>query len=1533
MAEGRGPIKVGTGYVEIIPKILQKDVEELRKKVTGEMAKIGLSASREISKGVKEGLAGLPKETEKQAKKAKAAVEAEAVDSAKTLKKIEKQITKEFGEEAGKRFKAYRKLEQDKQKLLEETSAETRTALKETVRQEERAAKERQTAAERLERERRKLQVQTQQEHDRIEREKRVEEEKQAKLALAAQREALRQQVAAQREAVRQQVATLREQAAAQRAVLQDGIADQQRRMAQLRDGIRDINRNINSTNTTTQSYFTRTGTSLKRVGTWFDQVGVSINEAGNILTTRFLAPLATAGAALTAIGVESADKRLLGQLGLSSAGVSKSVSAKQMSNIQNYAINTPFSIDVMHEYQMKLIRSVAGADKNWYSKDAGTRTRAANGAANKTTDLIMAIGDSMARAGNLSPQQFQRAMYAMDMIMDMDRAPTKNVKQLAAASGMPASELAQLLGFDNAQKMWKVVGTPASKGGGVSGTQIMNAMLNYWNPEEYKGRQTGDGSIGSAAAMTSETITGRLQQMKERASFELGNLFVQEGKGGQYEYTGLGQKIMGKKVPVYKTDPRDGSTSITGYRNEGGILNQVQGMAKKWAPKVDDFLGKFLDSTSHFISVIDKAATWIDNSGLSNLAGPVADFLLKWGPLILAVGLLSKVIGKAVGLVGRAFEPAAALVRGGVRATEGARNIRSQRRAARDARNEARDNGSSRRDARQAGRDAYRQQRTTNRNGDSRTAGRRVLDGVMGRDSREQDGQRQIRALEDQMREARDEAARLRDELRETNRESMRQITAALAGNGNNSVQGAATQAQSAVNQIQTQAQQANNTSLEQLRQELEKVHKAATDAVSELGKTHAKVNGLDAANLNKVTAEVNNLKDAAQSAGKEITSDNTRIGNLNGKNVSGVTVSVRDLTQEARRAADQIGDGAMSSSTSGRVANLNKRRLTDIIQEFKKLTDGADDAYKKVGQGTGAGSLAGRVGLLNGRSLKDITKRVKDLADALDKAKGKAEGLDISLESISKKSPGSGGSSSSDSGKKKKKSARGGPVTQSDVSRYGVLPGYSPWVDNIPAILSPGESVLRPEVTSAIGESTINSWNALAVRGKISRHARGTGGGGKFDLDQIKELLKLQDIAPIGTAMLKTMGLDGTSDPLGGDLQGGILRTGDHSAGIGGSVAATKFRGIYDWMTEDVYSVLKKVPSLIGQAAGVLGGALNPVLGDYFWDDVWKGSGNVVDRGGKYLGDVFSMKTLSSVWDNLWGGVTDSLGSIWDTVSNPIDAFSNVFGDLGDIVSDSYNNLIDMVETVKEIKDSPLGYAGRVASGFMDNAQEAMPNLKGLFDFDKGAKVSADLPDMSASLGGPGKGSGAEKWKAVAAQALSMLGLSPTAIGTVLHRIQLESGGNPNIVNRSDINWTNGTPSVGLMQVIGPTYKAYAGMFKDTGPFSYGTSVNPLANIYAGLNYATHRYGANWQSVLAGNKGYATGTLSASPGLALVGEKGRELVSFGGGERVFNNEDTEGLLNGKKYEIHVHEARTEPTPQAVLRALQTAEALYTTL
>jgi phage-related protein/SLT domain-containing protein len=147
---------------------------------------------------------------------------------------------------------------------------------------------------------------------------------------------------------------------------------------------------------------------------------------------------------------------------------------------------------------------------------------------------------------------------------------------------------------------------------------------------------------------------------------------------------------------------------------------------------------------------------------------------------------------------------------------------------------------------------------------------------------------------------------------------------------------------------------------------------------------------------------------------------------------------------------------------------------------------------------------------------------------------------------------------------------------------------------------------------------------------------------------------------------------------------------------------------------------------------------------------------------------------------------------------------------------------------------------------------------------------------------------GAGVAQWAPQIRQALQLLGQSSGWLGTVERRMNQESGGNPTAVNRNDINWQNGTPSVGLMQVIGPTFKANAGQFRNSGPFMYGTSTAALPNIYAGLNYALHRYG----SLTALNRpgGYDQGGL-LQPGATLaVNKTGRP-------ERVLSADHTAQL------------------------------------
>ncbi|MCQ4041388.1 LysM peptidoglycan-binding domain-containing protein [Streptantibioticus rubrisoli] len=72
-------------------------------------------------------------------------------------------------------------------------------------------------------------------------------------------------------------------------------------------------------------------------------------------------------------------------------------------------------------------------------------------------------------------------------------------------------------------------------------------------------------------------------------------------------------------------------------------------------------------------------------------------------------------------------------------------------------------------------------------------------------------------------------------------------------------------------------------------------------------------------------------------------------------------------------------------------------------------------------------------------------------------------------------------------------------------------------------------------------------------------------------------------------------------------------------------------------------------------------------------------------------------------------------------------------------------------------------------------------------------------------------------------------------------IHRnIMRESSGNPNAINNWDSNAAAGHPSIGLLQVIQPTFNTY---------HVAGTSWNiydPVANITAACNYAAHRYGS---------------------------------------------------------------------------------------
>lgn len=152
-------------------------------------------------------------------------------------------------------------------------------------------------------------------------------------------------------------------------------------------------------------------------------------------------------------------------------------------------------------------------------------------------------------------------------------------------------------------------------------------------------------------------------------------------------------------------------------------------------------------------------------------------------------------------------------------------------------------------------------------------------------------------------------------------------------------------------------------------------------------------------------------------------------------------------------------------------------------------------------------------------------------------------------------------------------------------------------------------------------------------------------------------------------------------------------------------------------------------------------------------------------------------------------------------------------------------------------------------------------------------GSLGASDI-DKNASFGASGGavvagqyGSSVEKWRSTVNSALNKLGIYSLAnANRTLYQMKTESNGNPNAINNWDINAKNGTPSKGLMQVIDPTFRAYA-----RSPYNKNIW-DPMSNILASMRYALSRYG----SLAAAYRGvgYENGGLVSQDGLYRMGE-----------------------------------------------------------
>ncbi|MGJ3559634.1 transglycosylase SLT domain-containing protein [Streptomyces sp. INA 01156] len=682
-------------------------------------------------------------------------------------------------------------------------------------------------------------------------------------------------------------------------------------------------------------------------------------------------------------------------------------------------------------------------------------------------------------------------------------------------------------------------------------------------------------------------------------------------------------------------------------------------------------------------------------------------------------------------------------------------------------------------RDTRRQGRedttfgDRYQQRRTNLHGGDNRNLATRAWDSVRGKNSQTEEIKVSTEAAQRAIQQLETKIEGLRNKLQSLKGENFKEVSRSLA-DGDSSVRAAAERAEKAIRKADIAAENLKGLKFGSLRDEFSRVAKNSDNLEDEVKETRSSVSSLNSSGLGKLDGEFNDASSKAKSLDSSIVA-----------------------------AAKQAG-------------NLNKKTLGSVKGQVDNVKKAADDASKKFG--AGETSLISRVGKLNSLKTNKIVNEIEDLRKKLENTTEQAKKLNTQLNNISSNAPG---------GKAK------GPSKTTKKAMGGVLPGYTPGRDvhmfTSPTAgalaLSGGEAVMRPEWTAAMGANEVNRLNYIARTQGVSgvRQEMKFAKGGiieQFGLDILIDHAKNYSLGHNVRGATQTMTMNSTSRPLGGPVQKGILGSGTDSANYVGFDLGNRFRFMYDFLSRDIWEFLKKAPTGgLGTLIGAVGGAIGPVAGGYFWDDVWKGSGNILERGQNFLGHMFSTDTMGKIVSDFFSGGMDSVQGIYDSakalVTDPVGTVSGAIEGVWEMVRTQYGGIIDMVKSLRTIWTSPKDYAEEVIGDIYDTAKEALPNLEGLFDF-SGDGLSSKAPDIAClvenHLSMPAPGDAVTRWTPQVKMALAQLGLPASDLDLVLHRIRVESGGNPNAINLWDSNAKAGYPSQGLMQTIPQTFAAYA-------------------------------------------------------------------------------------------------------------------------
>lgn len=294
----------------------------------------------------------------------------------------------------------------------------------------------------------------------------------------------------------------------------------------------------------------------------------------------------------------------------------------------------------------------------------------------------------------------------------------------------------------------------------------------------------------------------------------------------------------------------------------------------------------------------------------------------------------------------------------------------------------------------------------------------------------------------------------------------------------------------------------------------------------------------------------------------------------------------------------------------------------------------------------------------------------------------------------------------------------------------------------------------------------------------------------------------------------------------------------------------------------------------------------ALLPTMEE--WNQFWKDIGIIIDYVAKKIGEFISDKieALKSAFNDfkaqatvVWEGVKTTIGGAIDWVTTKWDAFVakleaaiQVARDVGTAISEALS-LGDGTATGEAITSGMQNGILSGRSGVMDAAMSlgllAGQTLREALDINSPSRVTEAIGVNVAE----GLAQGMTKGAALVGQAAK--GLTDTAAGAMKG---IENLGDRigDMFATAATNVLTGVES--LREAVGKLIQQLAQLFINSAMKSL------FGDIFSGLNLP----------------GYATGTMNAAAGLAIVGEQGPELVRMRGGERVYDARQTDRMMSG---------------------------------